>query len=114
MQIVELRTQNLSDPMGIQTERPVLSWKLKAEENGQKQTAYRIVAASGEERLQSGEYDIWDSGRIDSSKNYGIVYEGRKLRSMERVYWKVLVWDRDVIFPSHDCRQNGFYSFQLA
>ena len=95
MQIVELRTQNLSDPIGIQTERPVLSWKLKASENGQRQTAYRIVAAATEEKLESGEYDIWDSGRVRSGRNYAIAYEGRRLRSMERVYWKVLVWDKD-------------------
>lgn len=48
--------------------------------------------------LRNGEYDVWDSGRIDSSNNYGIVYEGRKLRSMERVYWKVLVWDQVILF----------------
>ena len=95
MQIVELKTQNLFNPIGIQTLKPVFGWKLKAEENGQKQTAYRIVAATAREKLDAGEYDIWDSGKIVSDHNYGIVYEGKELVSMERVYWKVCVWDKD-------------------
>lgn len=95
MKVVDLKTQNLSNPIGIQTEKPVLSWKLISEEVGQKQTAYRIVAASTKEKLICGEYDIWDSGKIAGSDNYGIVYGGVPLNSMERVYWRTIVWDRN-------------------
>lgn len=52
MQIVDLKTQNLFNPIGIQTEKPVLSWRLISEGAGQKQTAYRIVAATAKEKLE--------------------------------------------------------------
>ena len=95
MVICDLRTQNLEGPLGIQTRKPVFSWKLTSNERNQKQTAYRIIAASTAEKLKSGDYDVWDSGKVDSSDNYGIVYGGADLSSMQGVYWSVKVWDRD-------------------
>ena len=95
MAILDLRTQNLKGPLGIQSTNPVFSWKLTSNERNQKQTAYRIVAASTEEKLKGGDYDIWDSGKVESSDNYGVVFGGNALSSMQGVYWSVKVWDRD-------------------
>lgn len=93
MQITELRVQNLENPIGIQSTNPVFGWKLLSEEKGSRQTAYRIVAASSESNLANGIYDKWDTGKVVSSKNYCIVYEGKDVTSMERIYWSVMVWD---------------------
>lgn len=93
MEITELKVQNLENPIGIQTTNPVFSWKLVSEEKGSSQTAYRIVAASSESNLINGIYDKWDTGKVMSSKNYGIIYEGEEVASMERIYWTVMVWD---------------------
>lgn len=93
MKVINLRTQNLNNPIGIQEVNPVLSWKLKADERNKFQSAYRIIAASSKENITKGNYDIWDSGKVISSKNYAISYAGKKLNSMDRVYWAVMVWD---------------------
>ena len=95
MVISDLRTQNLRDPLGIESDKPVFSWKLTSSERNQTQTAYRIVASSTEEKLAGCEYDIWDSGKVESSDNYGVVFGGSELTSMQGVYWSVQVWDRD-------------------
>lgn len=93
MQVKVLRVQNLENPIGIQTTKPVFGWKLFSDEKGSAQTAYRIVASSSKSNLENGIYDKWDTGKVISTKNYGIVYEGKEVFSMERVYWTVMVWD---------------------
>ena len=95
MKIADLRTQNLTDPLGIQSQNPTFSWKLETDERNQKQTAYRIAASTTRENLDNGVFDVWDSGKVECDDNYGIVYGGKVLSSMEGVYWKVSVWDRD-------------------
>ncbi len=95
MEIYDLRTQNLSGPLGIDTDKPVFSWKLSAEGRGERQTAYRVVASSTKEKLEAGEYDIWDSGKVEDEDNYGVVYGGAPLSSMQGVYWCVKVWNKD-------------------
>ncbi len=94
MEISGLRTQNLVDPIGINTKEPVFSWRLGSDVRGQKQTAYRIAASSTREKLESGDYDIWDTGKVEGEDNYGIVYGGKPLSSMQGVFWQVKVWDR--------------------
>lgn len=95
MKIFDLRTQHLKDPVGIHSGVPVFSWKLKSERNDQGQTAFRIVAASAMKKLKNGEYDIWDSGKVECCKHYGIAFGGKPLTSMQGAYWSVKVWDRD-------------------
>ena len=60
---------------------------------GAYQTAYQVAASSDEEKLLSGDYDLWDSGKVASDRNFGVIYNGRKLSSGQRVYWKVRIWD---------------------
>jgi alpha-L-rhamnosidase len=60
---------------------------------GQRQTAYRVLAASTPAALREGRADVWDSGRVPSAASIQVPYAGRPLRSGERVYWAVRVWD---------------------
>ena len=39
--------------------------------------------------------DKWDSGRVASDATGGVAYAGTRLRSGERCWWKVQVWDGD-------------------
>ena len=92
-----LRCEWLEEPQGIGTREPRLSWIVTAPaaDRGQRQTAYRILAASGPELLEPGKADLWDSGRVASSDTLGVVYAGKPLVSGGRVSWKVMAWDRD-------------------
>lgn len=90
---IDLRCEYLARPMGVDTLLPRLSWTLWSRERGQRQTAYRILVASSPELLERDEADLWDTGIVHSDRTSHIVYEGVPLRSLQRCYWKVRVWD---------------------
>ena len=88
-----LRCEYIENPLGIDALHPRLSWQLRAgEERGQRQTAYQILAASTPEKLEEGQADVWDSGKVTSSAVMA-EYKGRLLASRERCWWKVRAWD---------------------
>jgi len=88
-----LRCEYLANPLGIDVERPRLSWVSTRSERGWRQTAYRILAASSPRNLGKDAGDLWDSGKVDSDQSTWVTYAGRPLAPGQRVYWKVRVWD---------------------
>ncbi|MBI4893341.1 MAG: alpha-L-rhamnosidase N-terminal domain-containing protein, partial [Acidobacteria bacterium] len=90
-----LRTEYLTNPLSVESPAPRFTWVLQSQENGQKQTAYRILAASSRDRLAANQADLWDSGRVASSETVNIPYAGKPLISRQRCFWKVQVWDKD-------------------
>ncbi|MCS7055718.1 MAG: glycoside hydrolase family 78 protein, partial [Thermoflexales bacterium] len=73
---------------------PRLSWKLSAEADARnvRQSAYQIVVAAD----PGGERDvIWDTGKVQSGQSVHVRYAGPPLRSGQRCYWRVRVWDQD-------------------
>jgi alpha-L-rhamnosidase len=91
----QLRCEHLTNPLGIDAPQPRLSWILESTERGQRQTAYQILVASAPERLADDQGDLWDSGRISSDQSVYVAYAGAGLRSGDRAWWKVRVWDKD-------------------
>lgn len=92
---VELKVDGVSRPLGLENRAPSLSWRLRGHGRGLRQSAYRIEAASSAEALAAGHADLWDSGRIASSRNLGAAWGGPALASRQRVWWRVRVWDGD-------------------
>jgi len=88
-------TERVIQPLGLDAERPRLSWALTGGGRGAHQSAYRITAASSLERLEAGEADLWDSGRVTSDRCFEVAYDGKLLHSGQRVWWRVQVWDGD-------------------
>jgi alpha-L-rhamnosidase len=90
-----LRCEHLTDPEGIDEPRPRLAWIIEADEPGERQTAYRVVAASTADRLARDEGDLWDSGRVESAASAGVAYGGKAIPSHGQCFWKVMIWGRD-------------------
>ncbi|MDT0677181.1 glycoside hydrolase family 78 protein [Autumnicola musiva] len=90
--ISDLQTEMMVHPEGIDVLNPALSWKLSGTERGLKQTGYQILVASSVEKLSADEADLWDSGKVNSSKSVSVKYKGQRLESRENAYWKVKVW----------------------
>ncbi|GAA2459172.1 family 78 glycoside hydrolase catalytic domain [Actinomadura vinacea] len=88
---VGLRAADLTKALGIDDTTPALTWRLGTGGRGAAQTAYRIQAATSENRLRSGRADLWDTGRVGSAAQR-VDYAGRKLGSRTRVHWRVQVW----------------------
>ena len=93
--IYDLKCENLKNPLGINTLKPRFSWKNIVGEVGSSQSAYQILVAYGEEKLQEGEANCWNSGKISSNSNILIEYTGEPLAPGQLLYWKVRTWDQD-------------------
>ncbi len=87
-----LRTEQLENPVGIDTEIPRLSWRISSGERNVMQTAYHIIVASSREKLAGNEGDLWNSGKVSSDASVWIPYQGKTLKSNQRCYWKVKVY----------------------
>ncbi|MCX6635598.1 MAG: hypothetical protein NT090_11040, partial [Acidobacteria bacterium] len=92
--LTNLRCEYLTDPLGIDVEKPRLSWVIedkgqKTEVRGQKQTAYQVLVASSEELLKKDKGDLWDSGKVASDQSIQVEYHGKPLKSRMYCHWKV-------------------------
>ena len=92
---VDLKTEYLSNPLGIDASEPRLSWIVPPTPGlrGQIQKAYRILAASSKEKLADGIGDLWDTGKVESDRCTHVAYEGKTLKSGDVCHWKVRCWD---------------------
>ena len=81
MKAINLKTEYLINPIGIDIRHPRLFWNC---EGGTKQTAYRIVAKTDEQI-------VWDSGKITSESMHADY--PNYLASRQRVEWSVTLWD---------------------
>jgi alpha-L-rhamnosidase len=88
-----LQCEYLTDPLGIDVEKPRLSWTIPLQRRGPRQTAYRILVASSPETLAKDRGDLWDTGRVASEQSTFVEYGGRPLASGERCFWKVRAWN---------------------
>jgi len=98
--VTNLRCEYHENPLGIDVEKPRLSWVVEEssqipEVRGQKQTAYQVLVASSEELLKQGQGDLWDSGKVESDQSIQVEYAGTRMKSRMRCQWQVRVWDKD-------------------
>jgi alpha-L-rhamnosidase len=92
---IDLECEYLKNPLGVDIGNPRLSWVLKSDKFGQKQTAYRIIVSSSKTLLAKDKGNLWDTKKVSSNDCNQIVYNGEKLSSKLFCYWKVMVWDID-------------------
>ena len=85
MKAINLKTEYLQKPLGIDIPVPRLYWNC---EGGVRQTAYQIIAQVNGET-------VWNSGKVESSSMTHIPYGGPELHSRERVDWSVKLWDEN-------------------
>ena len=91
-QIVNLQTDHLESPLGIDNPRPRLSWQMKTERTGAAQTAYRICVGTDSAKVAAAQPDVWDSGHCGEPKTL-VRYAGRRLQPCTTYYWMVQVTD---------------------
>lgn len=85
MLAVNVKTEYLHDPIGIDIAQPRLFWNC---EGGITQTAYQILC-----RDEEG-HTLWDSGKTPGSAMRA-QYAGEALKSRSRVLWRVRLWDEN-------------------
>lgn len=86
----ELECEARANPLGIDTQRPRFSWKLKSDRQGDAQTAYEILVATSPDKLTEAKADLWKT-RQQSPETTWIEYRGQPLSSFTHYWWTVRV-----------------------
>jgi alpha-L-rhamnosidase len=94
IRVEKLSTEYLTNPIGIDAEKPRLSWMIGSPEHDVRQTAYQVLVASSPKNLDDARADIWNSGKLVSGNSVLVPYKGSPLSSGKRYYWKVRIWDQ--------------------
>ncbi|MEZ5559501.1 MAG: family 78 glycoside hydrolase catalytic domain [Pseudomonadales bacterium] len=92
---IRLRCEYLENPLGIDEQRPRLSWWVNDPRPAEIQTAYQIQAALSLEALHAAVAELWDSGHVASRQTCNIVYAGLPPAPGQRVWWRVRCYDSD-------------------
>ena len=96
VQPADLRVEHLHEPVGLDAERPRLSWTLGSDMRGGRQTAYQIRVARDDGDAATDELTtdaLWDSGRVASDQQHLVPYDGPDLDPGVRYAWAVRAWD---------------------
>ena len=83
MKAIRLKTEYLSNPIGIDILKPRLFWNC---DGGTKQTAFEILAANDKGNI------LWHSGKVISSA-MRCQWGGDPVAPKTRVTWKIRLWD---------------------
>ena len=83
--VSNLRTENMVNPLALDTSFPRFSWVIDSKKQDVRQTAYQIVVTG-----DKGE--LWNSGKIESDQQLWVRYGGSQLKSNTTCTWKVKVW----------------------
>jgi hypothetical protein len=93
LQPTEARIIDNFEQLGIDTATPRFGWVVNDAARGAVQSAYQLVLAGSKGALDNAKDVIWDSGKVASSRQYGVVYGGRALEKTTEYWWKVRTWD---------------------
>lgn len=93
LKISALSCEHTINPLGITTQKPVLSWKMWSAGKNKSQTAYEVIVDNDKKAIDNQQGHYWRSGKTISNQNANIVYAGRPLQSFTRYYWRVRVYD---------------------
>src|SRR5882724_8148894 len=70
--VQRLLTENLSSPIGLDSQSPRLSWQLETADRNELQTAYEIRVSDRE----NGTGIVWNSGKVGSGQSVQVAYGG--------------------------------------
>ncbi len=94
LKVHQLKTENLTNPIGLDVLQPYFSWQLVSDQRNTMQSAYELRVGTEPATLVKGE-GIWKSGKINSDQSIHVPYKGAALSSNKKYYWQVRVWDNN-------------------
>ena len=104
--VVNLLTENLPDPIGLDMVNPRFSWQLSSENRNVVQTAFEV-------HVMLDKKQVWKSGKIQSDQTVFVPYAGAPLLSGKKYHWQVRVWDgngKESEWSNKATFQTGFFS----
>ncbi len=89
MNIYDLRTEDMVNPVGIDCKKVRFSWKIRSTAYSVMQKAFNITVSKDSLFKDI----IWNSGWIFSENSLNIPYNGREFEPSRRYYWRVSARD---------------------
>ncbi len=89
----DLRCEGRTNPLGVDAKQPRFSWLVDLGQKPDQQMAYQVLVASKPELLSEDRADLWNSGKVNSSRTFGIEYGGKTLTSALHAVWKIRMWN---------------------
>ena len=90
----QLSCAYIQNPLGIDAAQPAFAWTFIASQRNQVQSAYELLVSDNEEDMLQLKGNVWATGKISSSQNIQIIYEGPSLRSFTKYFWRVKVYNQ--------------------
>lgn len=87
--VSDLTCEYQNNPLGLDVASPRFGWKLVATQRDVMQSAYELRVSSD----AKAKTITWQTGKVASDQSVFISYGGPTLKSKERYYWQVRVWD---------------------
>jgi len=91
LSVKDLTVDHKVNPIGIDNKYPRFSWKIGGTGNNILQTAYSVRVATDEKF--SASKVVWQSDKVESDESILRYYKGTDLKSGQRYFWQVKVWD---------------------
>jgi len=110
VQVTNLSCNYKTNPLGVTTQSPKLTWKIQSNQYNVLQTAYQILVADHLALLEKNTGNIWDSKKVNSSQSIQVDYKGPKLISNKKYYWKVKVYTNQ---NNSACSQSATWQMGL-
>ena len=87
LEVYNLQTEYLTNPLGIDEPSPRFSWNIASNSRGVMQTGYQIIVSKSDGNM------VWDTGKVESDASNNIEYAGLPLEDKTKYTWSVKVWD---------------------
>jgi alpha-L-rhamnosidase len=92
--LYDLKTEHLTDPIGLDAKSPRFTWKINDSRQGASQKAYQITVGTDPDKVAKGNGSVWNSGKINDQHQI-TTYAGIALVPFQRYYWSLTVWDQN-------------------
>jgi len=89
LSVKDLTVDHKINPVGIGNKQPLFSWKITGTGNNIQQTGYSLKVATDNKFSNI----VWQSGRVASRESVLQPYTGPDLKSSQRYFWQVKIWD---------------------
>ena len=106
---INLRTEYLVNPLGLENAHPRLTWMLDDNRHGAKQTAFQVIVGTDSMAVSRGAGSMWATPKVNSS-NILATYQGKVLQPYTKYFWKVDVWDKSGVKGA----SSGVSSFEMG
>lgn len=95
IEVKNMSVEYLSNPYGVDIQRPRFSWNFESDVRGVSQESWQIIVDENPNDIDNGIGKVWDSGKVMSDRTVNVEYDGIALKSNTKYYWRIHAWLND-------------------